>query len=233
MIKVKMNYFRAAALCVSTELTRYYLNGVHIHPHHEKGAVLVGTDGRRLLAVHDPEGECSKPVIVSAKIVKLGSRLWFDVLNPRPEADADDEADWFGDGALTANEREDAPPLLIVDEDGRVEVGAIRSTESALIDGTFPDYRKVIPDFPASPQLMPVFDLGLISIFDKAARLMSGGDRDTRIVAGEDIKGPLIVLFPSTPTAIGVAMPMLLSSKTMPSALPPFLAPKDDTAKAA
>lgn len=45
--------FRIAYSCVSTEETRYYLNGVHLEPHPCGGAFMVATDGHRLIVVHD------------------------------------------------------------------------------------------------------------------------------------------------------------------------------------
>ncbi len=105
---------------ISTEETRYYLNGIYLH---EKGASLraVATDGHRLAQaqVDLPKGAKGMPgVIVPRKTV-------LDVVK------------------------------LLEGEDGEVEVSLstskIRFTigsvvlTSKLIDGTFPDYERVIP----------------------------------------------------------------------------------------
>src|SRR5450759_523711 len=60
-----MNYFRAANECRSTEETRYYLNGVYIAPHPDKGVILTATDGHRLISLHDEAGKCSAAKIVN------------------------------------------------------------------------------------------------------------------------------------------------------------------------
>jgi DNA polymerase III sliding clamp (beta) subunit (PCNA family) len=61
---VNADLFRIVYSCVSTEETRYYLNGVHVEPHPVKGAILVATDGHRMLIAHDKDGSCSGPIIV-------------------------------------------------------------------------------------------------------------------------------------------------------------------------
>src|SRR5256885_2092412 len=64
MIKVNARLFAAAWVCISTEESRYYLNGVRIEPLAE-GCVMVATDGHRLIAIRDPSGTCDKADIVS------------------------------------------------------------------------------------------------------------------------------------------------------------------------
>lgn len=43
---------------------RYYLNGVFIEPLVGGGVNIVGTDGHRIVVIHDPNGECKEPVII-------------------------------------------------------------------------------------------------------------------------------------------------------------------------
>lgn len=51
---VTADLFRRAYAAVSTEETRFYLNGVNVEPCPSgSGAVLVGTDGHRLIAIRD------------------------------------------------------------------------------------------------------------------------------------------------------------------------------------
>ena len=63
-IDVNAMLFKAARECQSSEETRYYLGGVYVQPHPERGALLVATDGHRLIAIHDETGICEKPAIV-------------------------------------------------------------------------------------------------------------------------------------------------------------------------
>ena len=109
---------------ISTEETRYYLNGIYLHAADTSGAPLlraVATDGHRLARVEEelPEGAAGMPgVIVPRKTVTELRKLL-------------DEVSGAVDVALS---------------DTRIQFkcGAVTLT-SKLIDGTFPDYERVIP----------------------------------------------------------------------------------------
>lgn len=109
---------------MSVEETRYYLNGLYVHPADgETGPVLriVATDGHRLARVELPlpEGAVGMPgVIVPRKTVGEARKL-------------------VDDGA------EDVT-MALSDTKVRIAVGDTVLT-SKLIDGTFPDYNRVIP----------------------------------------------------------------------------------------
>jgi len=109
---------------ISTEETRYYLNGIFLHAaESENGPVLraVATDGHRLARVEEalPAGASGMPgVIVPRKTVNELRKLLDEV---------------SGDIEIALSET-------------RIQftIGTMRLT-SKLIDGTFPDYDRVIP----------------------------------------------------------------------------------------
>ncbi|CAO3414889.1 DNA polymerase III subunit beta [Azospirillum doebereinerae] len=113
---------------ISTEETRYYLNGIYLHAAKSKtnGADLpvlraVATDGHRLARVEMPlpEGAESIPgVIVPRKTVNEIRKL-IDEAADRIELSMSDNKIRFGFDSVTVT--------------------------SKLIDGTFPDYERVIP----------------------------------------------------------------------------------------
>jgi DNA polymerase-3 subunit beta len=108
---------------ISTEETRYYLNGIYLHTVEDKGTKLraVATDGHRLAQAEmpAPKGVAGMPgVIVPRKTVTEVQRLI---------EDAGDEV-----------EVELSPAKI------RFSFGKVVLT-SKLIDGTFPDYGRVIP----------------------------------------------------------------------------------------
>ncbi|MDO8534186.1 MAG: DNA polymerase III subunit beta [Xanthobacteraceae bacterium] len=108
---------------ISTEETRYYLNGIYLHTVEDKGTKLraVATDGHRLAQAEmpAPKGATGMPgVIVPRKTVAEVQRLI---------EDAGDEV-----------EVELSPAKI------RFSFGKVVLT-SKLIDGTFPDYGRVIP----------------------------------------------------------------------------------------
>lgn len=114
---------------MSTEETRYYLNGIYIHPKKDGAEPVlrfVATDGHRLARseIKLPDGAADMPsIIVSRKaILELGKLL--------------DEFD---------NKDENATVKIgISDKRVRFSVGSI-ATSSKLIDATYPDYERVIP----------------------------------------------------------------------------------------
>jgi DNA polymerase-3 subunit beta len=110
---------------ISTEETRYYLNGIYLHAADGEGGEkflrAVATDGHRLARVEEalPEGAKGMPgVIVPRKTVNELRKLLDEV---------------SGDVEIALSET-------------RIQftIGTMRLT-SKLIDGTFPDYERVIP----------------------------------------------------------------------------------------
>ena len=109
---------------VSTEETRYYLNGIYLHAHAEKSKThlrAVATDGHRLARyeLEAPKGANGIPgVIVPRKTINEVRKLLEDI---------------------------DAPvEVAISDTKIRFALDSVILT-SKLIDGTFPEYQRVIP----------------------------------------------------------------------------------------
>lgn len=128
--------------CISTEETRYYLNGVFIHrPQSSGNLIFVATDGHRLARVElpAPEGAMALPftggVICHANTVA-------EVLRMCRAKGAPETVTVAVTGGTRINpdngEAEDVSPRL------RFEVGGV-TVLSKPIDGTFPDYGRVIP----------------------------------------------------------------------------------------
>lgn len=116
--------FDKTQFAISTEETRYYLNGIYLHVvDGENGKLLraVATDGHRLAQVQIPAPEGSEEipgVIVPRKTVGEAHKLLDD-----------------SDQDIT---------IELSDTKIRLTVGSVIVT-SKLIDGTFPDYARVIP----------------------------------------------------------------------------------------
>jgi len=109
---------------ISTEETRYYLNGIYLHTHETGGKLKlrsVATDGHRLARaeIDAPAGSEGMPgIIIPRKTVSELQKL------------VDDP-----DVAVTTE---------LSDTKIRFTIGSVVLT-SKLIDGTFPDYQRVIP----------------------------------------------------------------------------------------
>ncbi len=55
-IRVNVKALAAAHMFKAKDDVRYYLKGILISPDPDKGLNIIGTDGHRMLIVHDPEG---------------------------------------------------------------------------------------------------------------------------------------------------------------------------------
>lgn len=116
------------AFAISTEETRYYLNGVYMHPHAgEEGPMLrlVSTDGHRLarLEFAAPDGaDGLQGLIIPTKAVNEVRRLG---------KDAEGAVGIATDGARVSF--------------AFIHNGARTTLVSKTIEGTFPDYGRVIP----------------------------------------------------------------------------------------
>ncbi len=109
---------------ISTEETRYYLNGIYLHADQREGADVlraVATDGHRLASVEVPlpEGAAGIPgIIVPRKTVSELRKL--------------------------IDETENSVDVALSETKIRFSFDEATMT-SKLIDGTFPDYQRVIP----------------------------------------------------------------------------------------
>jgi len=115
------NMFEKVSFAISTEETRYYLNGVYFHVHGDSTLRAVATDGHRLSTqdIELPDGvEDAFGVIVPRRTVAEVQRL-------------------------AAEAQEDIRVSLSAGKI-RFEFADVVLT-SKLIDGTFPDYGRVIP----------------------------------------------------------------------------------------
>ncbi|MDD3370343.1 MAG: DNA polymerase III subunit beta [Alphaproteobacteria bacterium] len=143
---------------ISTEETRYYLNGIYLHAtKNEKVDVLrvVATDGHRLARVEmpAPEGAMGIPgVILPRKTVAEVRKL----------------IDESGDGVEVA----------LSETKVRFTFGGIVIT-SKLIDGTFPDYERVIPS--ANDKMLEVAARDFASAVDRVATISSEKSRAIKL----------------------------------------------------
>ena len=109
---------------ISTEETRYYLNGIYLHAAESDGAKVlraVATDGHRLARFQEelPDGAVGIPgVIVPRKTVVELRKL--------------------------AEETQEPVEVHLSETKIRFDLGSVHLT-SKLIDGTFPEYDRVIP----------------------------------------------------------------------------------------
>jgi len=120
MIQINANLFARVAVAQSSDPGRYYLQGVCIQPHPRgEGVTLTATDGHCLLTAHDPKAD---PATLPAAgiIVNLGK-----------------------DGLKAARK---GSLLTINPATGDASIdNAWRSAASTIVDGAFPEWRRILP----------------------------------------------------------------------------------------
>ncbi len=161
---------------ISTEETRYYLNGIFLHVSDEAQPVLkaAATDGHRLarVTVPRPEGAAGMPdVIIPRKCVAELRKLLDEV-----------------DGSVEVT----LSPTKI-----RFGLGSAILT-SKLIDGTFPDYSRVIPT--ANDKLLKIDPRSFEEGVDRVATIASEKTRAVKMSLERD-KITLSVTSPENGTA--------------------------------
>ncbi|MEZ5648685.1 MAG: DNA polymerase III subunit beta [Alphaproteobacteria bacterium] len=143
---------------ISTEETRYYLNGIYLHAAESEGVKVlraVATDGHRLARFEMalPEGATSMPgVIVPRKMVAELRKL------------ADDTS-----GTVTLSL---SPTRIRLAFDNLV-------LSSKLIDGTFPDYERVIPA--GNDKIMEVSCRDFAQAVDRVATIATEKSRAVKL----------------------------------------------------
>ena len=148
---------------VSTEETRYYLNGLYFHTVAEQGVPLlraVATDGHRLALAETPapEGAAGSPgVIVPRKTVDQVRRL----LDDAP-------------GAVQ---------LMVSPQKIRFELGNASLT-SKVIDGAFPDYLRVIPR--GNDKTADIDNTVFASAVDRVATISAEKSRSVKLAFEND-----------------------------------------------
>ncbi|MGZ8347051.1 MAG: DNA polymerase III subunit beta [Allosphingosinicella sp.] len=161
---------------ISTEETRYYLNGIYVHVSDDAQPVLkaAATDGHRLarVTVPRPEGAQGMPgVIIPRKCVGELRKLLDEV-----------------DGTVQVS---------LSDSKIRFGLGNAVLT-SKLIDGTFPDYSRVIPT--ANDKLLKLDPRGFEEGVDRVSTIASERTRAVKMALDRD-KVTLSVTSPENGTA--------------------------------
>ena len=177
---------------ISTEETRYYLNGIYLHPATTDMPVLraVATDGHRLaqMDIGLPEGAQGMPgVIVPRKTVHELGRL------------------------LESSEH--MATMSVSPAKVRFVIGDVTLT-SKLIDGTFPDYGRVIPQ--NNDKELRVSNAEFISAVDRVSTIASDRGRAVKLAIngtkltlsvhnpeGGSATEEVVVDYTSTPIEIG------------------------------
>jgi DNA polymerase III subunit beta len=161
---------------ISTEETRYYLNGIFIHATDDAQPVLkaAATDGHRLarVTVPRPEGAAGMPDIIIPRKCIAELRKLLDEVEGSVEVSLSASKIRFGLGNAVLT--------------------------SKLIDGTFPDYSRVIPT--GNDKLLTIDPKAFMQGVDRVATIASEKTRAVKMAVEKD-KITLSVTSPENGTA--------------------------------
>ncbi|MDC0649427.1 DNA polymerase III subunit beta [Alphaproteobacteria bacterium] len=145
----------ATRFAISTEETRYYLNGIYIHRAGSGELCAVATDGHRLAMTRQvlPSGAAQMPSIILPRKAVSELRKLLD--------------DFDGDVLIGLSETR-----------AEFRFGVVRLT-SKLIDGTFPDYTRVIPV--GNDRIMQVDVSAFSAAVDRVSTIASEKSRSVKM----------------------------------------------------
>jgi DNA polymerase-3 subunit beta len=145
----------ATRFAISTEETRYYLNGIYFHKAENGDLCAVATDGHRLALTRQalPEGASQMPSVILPRKAVGELRKLLD--------------DYDGEVSVGLSETR-----------AEFGFGAVRLT-SKLIDGTFPDYTRVIPT--GNDRIMQVDAASFAAAVDRVSTISSEKSRSVKM----------------------------------------------------
>lgn len=210
MIRFNANLFRIAFSCASNEEARYYLRGVFVEPHHEKGVTLSATNGHKLISIHDESGSADESAIINLGDALKQCKAKRGFVRQVAIGTGENEATIY-----EAREHERAAEM---------EFQRVAIATDVRIDGSFPDYRRVIPrafnnsmaPAFASQYIAELAETGL----DLAAHFLdfttrgngnSSDRKDAMQISAEDCDkpegSPALIVWPLIPQALAILMP--------------------------
>ena len=178
-LTIKTNELKALLLCAAKNDIRYSLNGIRFEstPH---GIIAASTDGHRLLCINLPneQAEGIKAIIPRA-LIEAACKL------------------------KTAVKPDNAVIDITIDGASVTLSSAGQNVSGSIIDGVFPDFRRVIPEKVSGIQGNEFNNEYLVD-FDKIGKLINGGKAS---VLQNDVGFSALVHFDNQ-NVIGVIMPL-------------------------
>lgn len=184
--RINARFLPMIAPMVCKEPTRYYLNGVYIEPHPNlPGVLAVATNGHILGVAYDKDG-CAD----TGRIFPLSRDLLTNIKKHASQARFDGETVQLFREQATGATTKPGP-------EKRLFIGL-----SEQIDGTFPDWRRVVPKDSTAPTGNISFNPDYLKAVSRACGNGTVTFRTT------DASSPAILRFPATPEFFAILMPV-------------------------
>jgi DNA polymerase-3 subunit beta len=185
--EINLNTLKAVSLAASTEETRYYLNGVCVECYADH-VLYIATNGHIMVVARE---ELSEP---EAENTLLGT--WILPL----------------DVCKIGGPKRGVPTVALTADSLTPAKLTLGDRIVTPIDGTFPDWRRVVPGKPGEMKgEKPIghahFNPDYVALMGKVAKLF-GGNASCAVIQEAAPNNPHAVLFSSKLDAFGVIMPM-------------------------
>lgn len=226
--RVNPKYFAAINLFAADRDVRYYLNGVFIEPHPEKGVLIVATDGHRLGMIHDPSGFTDRPIIVGSISKALAAAC-----SARGSKKAGTEPTTL---YICADVPYGCGGAIVQTGDtctGDVDPFSPFTTHMSkieIIDAKYPDYRRIIPTKEDRTERFPCVNAGYIATFSQAANILTRNKYDSALELFSTGSNTSVVARIKSADIVdrfvGLVMPM--RSDAPSSILPAWMMPKEE-----
>ncbi len=194
---VRADFFACAHMTRSYEATRYYLNGVFLDPESPRnlnrpGVFIVATDGHRMTVFHDENGSADAPVIVAPD----KDLIKYALPGKRKHETGDPCVKLVNENGHARLQRYGAPNGGRHDE-------APRAVNLSIVDGTFPDWRRIILEDRAAATVL-CFNGEYLGDFGDMARRLTGSPAFSIMAA--DPASPALLRMASCPEFLGILM---------------------------
>jgi hypothetical protein len=207
-VELPLLALRAALTCASTEETRFYLNGIHVHQVNDEYRI-VGCDGHRLFVFSTPVEVERRGATVPAWI-KAGVTISADGLKDRLSL-----LDKLDVTTARIAYQVDSPRIVISDP------GQSCQFVVQPAGGEFADYQRVLETVKAfeEREVTELTSIGFNAGYlkDAAALAKMLGSSSARVFGGSSTGtgDPSVILFPECPFAVLVLMPIAVPTQRL------------------
>jgi hypothetical protein len=215
-ITITSRYVPILAEFMAKNDIRYYLNGIYVEPHPEQGVILIATDGHAMVFIHDKDGKANGSYICALpkQIVSACSAKKLKDISKNPQV-----LRFVGNAGYVLSHKDTDP----------TDIGKwhLHTAYCEIIEGKFPDWKKVIPRDLKPADRIEV-NAVLLNKITKTAKISSFASPITVFTNGANDKkdaGAMLIRVDSMPELFAIVMPMRVEDKAaLKSPVPEWVA---------